>query len=150
MVTCVWETLIFGTRDWLLFWGLSFVACLPQITFRPWAQEARARITARIRFCGVCMPRAPPLVWLRLFTRREGCSQVTCRLENRTPGPGCCMVSELQSAVLLRPEIVSVCGRVHLRRGVFHLGHVQNTRANTKANAHTTHWWYFSVERKGV
>ena len=25
------ETLIFGTVDWLLLWGLSFVACLPQL-----------------------------------------------------------------------------------------------------------------------
>ena len=31
LVTCLWETLIFGTGDWLLFWGLSFVACLPQL-----------------------------------------------------------------------------------------------------------------------
>ena len=30
----VCETLIFGTRDWLLFWGLSFAACLPQLSFR--------------------------------------------------------------------------------------------------------------------
>ena len=43
LVTCVWETLIFGTRDWLL---CCFLCGLLTLTNQPfaWAQ-ARARIT---------------------------------------------------------------------------------------------------------
>ena len=53
MVTCVWETLIFGTRDWLLFGDLSFAACLPQLPgHRSGPQKVNA-LPERHRACHV-------------------------------------------------------------------------------------------------
>ena len=51
----VWEILIFGTGEWLLFWGLSFVACLPQLFQLPWHRSVpESQFISRKTFLRAC------------------------------------------------------------------------------------------------